>query len=46
MRRVPSYPSFAGKHLEDPFFTIEDDAAYAKRMGRWPEHVPEAVVIS
>jgi uridine phosphorylase len=43
---APSYPNFVGKHAEKPFFTAEEYAAYARGMGRWPDDVPEAVIIS
>jgi uridine phosphorylase len=44
---VPTYPNYAGKHAEDPFFTVEEYAAYARRMGRWPTYdPPEGVIIS
>jgi uridine phosphorylase len=47
LRRVASYPNYAGKHAEDPFFTVGEYAAYARRMGRWPEYdPPEGVIIS
>jgi uridine phosphorylase len=43
-QHVATYPNFAGKHAEEPFFTIEDYIAYRRRRGQLPD-VPEAVIL-
>jgi uridine phosphorylase len=46
MRGMASYPNFLGKHAEEPFFTMAEYIAYARRVGRLPDFdIPEAVIL-